>query len=309
MRTALAALTLCTLLRPPLPVQAASFDCAAASSRVERMICADPALSAADNGLGTVFAEAMSVSPHPQAVRAEQRQWIASARDKAATANDLLTAYQHRTNDLRTQIAAWQEIRQSVATTPPDQCLKLGDTDDASCTVTGTGTLAGAPGGRLRYRLQIWRDGEQTIGTGVIVLAGDDAAARAVTWSADREAVFEAPEILQTPQGMFLDLPGHLSGTGNISAESLFVFRDGVWREVDITTWIAQLAGRLPPGIGAWKGIYPDWRAMTAYTPLWREGDGNCCPRGGSATATLRLDRDRIVLVSLRLSSRPLPEQ
>ena len=291
------------------PARAASFDCAGASSGAERMICADAALSAADSALGSAFAAALAVSPHPQAVRADQRTWIASVRDKVAAPNELLTGYQHRTEELRTQTATWQAIRRSVGATAPDKCLALMDADDAACAVTEAGGLADAPGGALRYRLQTWRDGERTVGTGVIVLEGDGTHVRAVTWSADADTYFEAPAILQTSHGTFLDLPGHVSGTGNISAESLFVFRDGVWREVDIGSWAGQLAARLPKGLAAWKGVYPDWRAMTAQTPLWREGDGNCCPRGGSATMTLRLEQDRIVLVSLRVSSKPLPDE
>lgn len=309
MLSARAAFLLCFLLGCTGPASAASFDCSSAASRIERMICADAALSMADSTLGTAFAAALAASPHPQALRAEQRQWIASKRDQAATPNDLINAYQTRTADLRQQIADWDAIWQSVGATPPGDCLKLLAEDDPVCTVTEAGMLTGAPGGALRYRVQTWRDGDRTTGTGVIVLAGDGAAARPLTWSADVDTYYDTPKILPTPQGILLDLPGYVSGTGNVSAETLFVFRDGGWHEVDITAWIDQLGARLPKDIGAWKGIYPDWRAMTARTPLWREGDGNCCPHAGSATVTLRLDQDRIVLVSLRVSSQPLPDE
>ena len=309
MRIAFAAMMLGCLIPAGFPAHAASFDCTASANRVERMICVDAALSAADGALGAVFTAALAASPHPQALRADQRKWIASDRNKAATPNELLAAYQHRTDDLRKQTAGWQAIRHSVRASGPDRCVQLIDQDDAVCTVTEAGVLAGWPGGVLRYRLQTWRTGEQTIGTAIVVLAGDGADAQAVTWAADEDTYYEAPKILTTAQGALLDLPGHVSGTGNLSAESLFVLRDGAWREVDITSWIDQMAARPPKDVGAWKGIYPNWRAMTARTPLWREGDGNCCPHAGSATATLRLDRDRIVLLSLRVSSEPLPDQ
>ncbi len=309
MRSALAALMLCCLPCGPGPANAASFDCASAASRIEHMICADAALSMADSALGTVFTGALAASPHPQALRADQRQWIASKRDKAATPNELMSACQTRTADLRRQVADWQAIRQSVGATPPGTCLKLMDGENAVCAVTEAGVLTGAPGGALRYRMQTWRDGDNTTGTGIIVLAGDGTDPQPVTWSADVDTNYDAPKILPTPHGTFLDLPGYVSGTGNVSAETLFVFRDGGWHEVDITAWLDQLGARLPKAIGAWKGIYPDWRAMTAHTPLWRDGDGNCCPHAGSATVTLRLDRDRIVLVSLRVSSQPLPDE
>ena len=307
MRPALAALLLCCLMR--CPAEAASFDCSAASGRIERMICADAALSLADSALGTGFAAALAASPHPQAVRAEQRQWIAASRDKAASPNALLAAYQSRTEELRQQGAGWQAIRQSVATAAPGTCLKLISDEGAACTVTEAGKIAGAPDPTLRYRLQTWHDGDTTTGTGVIVLAGEGADTRAVTWSADVDTYYEAPAILPTPRGTLLTLPGHISGTGNFSAETLFLWRDGSWREIDTSSWIDQLVARLPKGVGAWKGIYPDWRTMTARTALWRDGDANCCPHAGSATVTLRLDHERIVLVSLLVSSQPLPEE
>lgn len=67
------------------------------------------------------------------------------------------------------------------------------------------------------------------------------------------------------------------------------------------------MASRLPKGLSVWKGMYPDWAKMTVATSLWREHDGNCCPTGGSAYATLALQGDRIVLTGVRVSPRPLP--
>ena len=304
MRPALAALMLCCL---PLPAAAASFDCSAASGRRERMICADAALSAADSDLGDAFAAALAASPHPQALRADQRQWITETRNKAATPTEMLAAYRSRTGELGRRTAEWQATREDLAATPPSQCVKL--LDAGACTVTELGTLADAPGGPLRYRLQSWRDGDRTVGTAVIVLASSGAQTRAVTWSADEDAWYEAPTIEPTPQGPILDLPGHLSGTGNFSAETIFAWRDGGWREIDATSWLGQLSERLPKGAEVWKGVYPNWRTMSAQTPLWGPGDGNCCPRAGSATAALRLEGERIVLVSLFVSARPLADQ
>ena len=74
------------------------------------------------------------------------------------------------------------------------------------------------------------------------------------------------------------------------------------WRDVDTTSWLATLQQRLPNGLGAWKGIFPDYKAMTATTPLWRESDGNCCPTSGKeAVIALGWAGDRITFASVRL--------
>ena len=50
-----------------------------------------------------------------------------------------------------------------------------------------------------------------------------------------------------------------------------------------------------------WKGIYPDYRALTASTPLWQKGDGNCCPTAGRADVTLGLEAERLVIRDLKI--------
>ncbi len=61
-----------------LPAAAASFDCAKAASPIERAICADPKLSAADGALGEAFAKARArLSPAgQQALTQDQRAWL-----------------------------------------------------------------------------------------------------------------------------------------------------------------------------------------------------------------------------------------
>jgi hypothetical protein len=73
----------------------------------------------------------------------------------------------------------------------------------------------------------------------------------------------------------------------------------GVLRLVDTTSWLDTLAKRLPKGLGAWKGVYPDYRTMKASTPLWRTGDGNASPTGGRAAIRLGWRGDKIVLQSV----------
>ena len=94
------------------------------------------------------------------------------------------------------------------------------------------------------------------------------------------------------------------TGTGNFNRERLYVWRKPQWRLADTTSWLDTLARRLPKGLGAWKGIYPDYRRMTAATPLWRRGDSNALPAGGSARLRLAWQGDKIVLQSVNVRRR-----
>ncbi len=294
------------LLTAAVPARAASFDCARAATPVERQICADPALSDADAALGTGFEAALAASPTPQSLRASQRQWVTEARNKAKGRDALLAAYRERIGELGRQAAEAQAVRQSAAAKPLGTCLNLFDAQDLVCSVTGQGVVADAPGGPLRWQMQGYKDGDRDAGSAVVVVAAEGAAARVVTWNGGDGEMHDPPVLVRLPQGVLLDLPGMMDGTGHFSAETLFVFRDAAWRQVDTDSWLAQMAAKLPKGKEVWKGVYPDWAKMTAQTPLWKPTDGNCCPTAGSASATLKLDGDKIELVSLKVLSKPI---
>lgn len=64
---------------PAAAAAAASFDCASASTRIEKAICSDAALAALDRRMGDAFDKAMRDWPPDErtAQRAAQRNWIA----------------------------------------------------------------------------------------------------------------------------------------------------------------------------------------------------------------------------------------
>jgi hypothetical protein len=107
------------------------------------------------------------------------------------------------------------------------------------------------------------------------------------------------PRLLHAGGRALLHLPAYESGTGDFNRERLFVWDNGRWQDVDVTTWLNDLAGRLPAGRGVWKGIFADYATMKADTPVWRKDDG--CPTGGRAELTLALKDERIALESIRL--------
>jgi hypothetical protein len=110
---------------------------------------------------------------------------------------------------------------------------------------------------------------------------------------------FDDPELIGTSAGALLHFPGFDTGTGNFNRERLYIWRKSEWRLADTTSWLDALAKRLPKGLRALKGVYPDYRTMKASTPLWRDSDGNASPTGGRAIIRLGWRGDKIVLQSV----------
>ena len=73
-----AAVLLMLVALAPGPARAGGIDCAKAKTAVEKTICADPRLLAADAAVAEAFAAAVAASPDPASVRAGQRDWLAS---------------------------------------------------------------------------------------------------------------------------------------------------------------------------------------------------------------------------------------
>jgi hypothetical protein len=72
---------------------------------------------------------------------------------------------------------------------------------------------------------------------------------------------YDPPVIMTSPVGTLLWIPGHMDSTGNFNTEQLYVRRD-----LDTVSWQVDPAHRLPDGLHAAKGIYPDYRTVTATT-------------------------------------------
>ena len=87
------------LLALPLAARAASFDCARAGTPVERMICADPGVSAQDQRLADAYQAASARDPR---VQASQREWLAGTRNRCGTTACLSQAYAARLEALKT---------------------------------------------------------------------------------------------------------------------------------------------------------------------------------------------------------------
>lgn len=75
---------------------AASFNCAKASSWVEKTICADAGLSKLDDQLGHQYQAALRKTTNAAALRQSQRGWLTDERDSCTTQQCLTQVYQTR---------------------------------------------------------------------------------------------------------------------------------------------------------------------------------------------------------------------
>jgi hypothetical protein len=118
----------------------------------------------------------------------------------------------------------------------------------------------------------------------------------------DPEFEYRTPAVLEAGGRIVLHVPAGESGTGNFNHELVYVWAQDGWHDADVTSWLRDLARRLPKGLAVWKGVYPDYVKMKAETPLWREKtDGNCCPTGGSAAIELQWQGARLAVRSVRI--------
>ena len=125
---------------------------------------------------------------------------------------------------------------------------------------------------------------------------------------------YAKPQIVRSTGRILLHIPATESGSGYFNREILYVWTKDGWHDLDVTSWLDELLHRLPAGLRVVRGVYPDYAAMTADTPLWREHDGPTCPEGGRAHIGLQWRGGRIAVGSLRIDKagdcgEPLPHR
>lgn len=81
---------------------AAGFDCGKASSSVEKMICANPSVSAQDDTLSRLYKWVLEEAPaaNKPNITAAQKSWIAQKRNTCTAADCLSSAYDARIQEL-----------------------------------------------------------------------------------------------------------------------------------------------------------------------------------------------------------------
>ena len=96
MRTKGLAIFLLGCLSIAQPVQAASFDCSKAVTKVDKLVCANVDLSALDGRLAEAYQAALKQAPDPAALKHRQRDWLQELHDYCQTDSCLQGAYSAR---------------------------------------------------------------------------------------------------------------------------------------------------------------------------------------------------------------------
>ena len=158
---------------------AASFDCAKASSALERLICDDPDLDSLDSQLAGTFEGALDRSLEPAAVRAGQRAWLRTRETCNGDAACLRAAYAKR-------IAALSAIFD-----PPPECRGETTSEINAC---GAAHSQRADREMARYlaaaRGRLIAEAKEGAQSSQRALAGLDASQAA--WVAHRKAECDA---------------------------------------------------------------------------------------------------------------------
>lgn len=77
-------------------VNAASFDCALATSRIDNAICASPIVSKLDSELDAAYKDALTKNSDPNAVKVAQRAWLRDTRNQCQDDACFVTIYKQR---------------------------------------------------------------------------------------------------------------------------------------------------------------------------------------------------------------------
>jgi uncharacterized protein YecT (DUF1311 family) len=81
-------------------VHSASFDCAKAKTKIEKLICANPKFSQLDEKVSALYKKVLEQSPVPEDTKEQQREWVKDDRNLCKDAACLERAYTRRISDL-----------------------------------------------------------------------------------------------------------------------------------------------------------------------------------------------------------------
>lgn len=247
------------------------------------------------------YEAAIAVSPTSRQLEAEQREWLTyrelNEYGYGADGDD------ERMLELRRDADRDFAIGRIELSSPNSLSACIGPALKG-CSSRAAGWLTSPDGDRLFWQLQDGFTDENGITGGVMLMPSDGMGPlRPKAWAFEGYR-YEAPTLLMIDGKMYVAVAGRMQGTGNGNADVIFRWDPDAETQlvqVDNWSWREALKERLPTGLEVWKGVdfrYSDEGAW-AWTPLWREGDGNCCASGGTAGLGFRIEDDVLVLDSV----------
>ncbi|QWV95286.1 hypothetical protein KP004_08975 [Geomonas oryzisoli] len=304
------------LLITPWEALAAGFDCTKAGTKLEKLICKDLELSAADDRVSLLFKEALKKSTDRDMLLQTQREWL-KRRNAFIDREALLKIYNDRVIELQEPV--WVPVRSVTSTCP--QFLKRNDIDDISkCQVSESGRIGTEGNKTYLYTLycivpaESGETGNCTpdsyYGKRGLSVYVQDGPSQPLKLFLDRGSSdiglreYEKPELLRNQFGKILYVPIRLDGTGNFNESDYYIWDEGAkrWSYLDSNRWLDDLEKYLPRGTHVLSGVWPDLKSMTAEVLLYRKNDPNCCPSGGTAFVTLSIEKGRFNIRSVKVT-------
>lgn len=232
-------------------------------------------------------AAAVALSPVPHVLEESHHYWRIDGADPAD--ESYLDVLQRRIRQDR----AARDLR----VTP--EALSRGCVE---LTLKGCASRAGGflrhGGTVLWWQLQDGYTEEDGVGGGIIVFEAEGNRLRPILWDFDGGR-YDAPLLIPVDAGLLLIAPGLSRGTGSGDSTVMAILRDGEWRPVD-TRWQERAREKLG-GFSVYHQPRWDFEQMSAWTPLWREGDAGCCGTAGTADIDFDIVEDRLTAVGVRL--------
>jgi hypothetical protein len=145
-------------------------------------------------------------------------------------------------------------------------------------------------------------------GDGVAVMAERDGGLVVLFADANLDGgggLYDPPRLATNRFGTIMDIPIALPGTAAMNGSVAFIAEGEAWRALDVASWRAVLGARLPKGMAARKGIWPDYATLTAKTALWQARDALCCPTGGEAEIAFVIRNRALVLDKVTVKGGP----
>jgi hypothetical protein len=94
-----------------------------------------------------------------------------------------------------------------------------------------------------------------------------------------------------------------IPGTGNYSYEDYFWFSSAGPVRIDTGAINKAVQSVLPTGSAIWKGGGFDMKSLSYHSSVWKEGDANCCPSGGSVDVKFRLEGGGLIVTGTHFTA------